>query len=338
MRGILIRALLTLTVIALLLAAWVGWRYQQFLITPLAVGPDGVELVVERGSGLRSLADELVMRGMIDSPELLLLYGRLNDLHTGLKAGEYGIAPGTTPPQLIAMINAGRVIQHALTLVEGWTFREALAAIRSSETLAATLDAELDDAAIMARLGYPDQHPEGRFFPSTYHFPRGTSDVEFLRRAHETMARVLDTVWQGRAEGLPYTDPYEALILASIVEKETGVAEERPRIAGVFVRRLLKRMRLQTDPTVIYGLGSTFDGDLRRRDLRTDTPYNSYTRAGLPPTPIALPGQAAIAAAVHPADGSELYFVARGDGSHAFSATLQEHRRAVRRFQLGGRK
>jgi UPF0755 protein len=227
----------------------------------------------------------------------------------------------------------GDVIRYTLTIPEGWTFDQMLAAIRTQGKLRQTLTAT-DDEGVMRQLGYPGQHPEGRFFPDTYEFVAGTTDTSLLQRAYEEMQRHLEEEWRDRAPGLPLDTPYQALILASIVEKETGNPAERARIAGVFVRRLQKNIRLQTDPTVIYGLGAAFDGNLRRRDLTTDSPYNTYMRAGLPPTPIALPGLAALHAALHPAAGDELYFVSRGDGSHHFSASLDEHVAAVRNYQL----
>ena len=206
-------------------------------------------------------------------------------------------------------------------------------AVRHHPKIQQTLEG-LSDAEIMDRLGHPDENPEGRFFPDTYHFPRGTTDVVFLQRAYATMARRLDEAWRQRAPDLPLKTPYQALILASIIEKETGLPEERPAIAGVFIRRLRKGMRLQTDPTVIYGLGESCDGELRRRDLRRDTPYNTYVHKGLTPTPIALPGAGSLRAAVNPAPGDALYFVATGNGGHVFSNTLKEHNRAVRKYQL----
>ena len=228
---------------------------------------------------------------------------------------------------------AGRVRLHALTIVEGWTVQELLAAVRAHPAIRQTLTADSPES-LAAELGLARPHAEGLFFPDTYRFARGTSDVEVLRQAQALMQKKLASAWARRAPDLPLNDPYEALILASIVERETALDRERPLIAGVFLRRLRRGMRLQTDPTVIYGLGSTFDGDLRRRDLRSDTPYNSYTRAGLPPTPIALPGEASLLAAVQPAPGEALYFVATGlpDGSHVFSATLAEHEAAVARY------
>jgi UPF0755 protein len=228
---------------------------------------------------------------------------------------------------------AGTVVQYQVTAIEGWTFRQFVDALATHPKLTHTLD-DTSDADIMAALGHPEQHPEGRFFPDTYAFTKGTTDVAVLARAHAAMAQRLAAVWSGRDADLPISEPAQALTLASIIEKETARDDERRRIAGVFVRRLRRGMRLQTDPTVIYGLGEAFDGNLTRRDLRSDTPYNTYTRGGLPPTPIALPGQASLEAAVHPLEGDSLYFVATGepDGSHYFSATLAEHQQAVNRY------
>ncbi len=238
-----------------------------------------------------------------------------------------------TALQLLQQMVDGEVIQHTLTLVEGWSFKQVMVALRAHHAIRATLQG-LTAAEIMSRLGYAGQHPEGRFFPDTYHFPKATSDIEFLRRAYSAMAERLEQEWVAREPDLPLKSAYEALILASIIEKESAVSAERAEIAGVFIRRLNKGMRLQTDPTVIYGMGEAYDGNIRRRDLRHDTPYNTYTRKGLPPTPIAMPGGEAIHAALHPASAESLYFVARGDGTHYFSATLEEHNRAVRKYQL----
>jgi UPF0755 protein len=224
-------------------------------------------------------------------------------------------------------------VRHALTLIEGWTFRQVMGALGQDDRLTRTLTG-LSDEAVMERLGYPGLHPEGRFFPDTYYFVRGVSDISLLQRAYERMLQVLDGEWSARSSDVPLEQPYEALILASIIEKETAVAAERAKIAGVFIRRLEKGMLLQTDPTVIYGLGTAFDGNLRRRDLEQDSPYNTYMRPGLPPTPIAMPGRASIHAALHPESGTALYFVARGNGEHVFSASLPEHIDAVRRYQL----
>jgi UPF0755 protein len=335
--GIVVRLAGLLFATLLVVAGLFTWHYRDFLATPLAIGDEGLVIELPRGAGLRQLSDDLATRGLIDSPDLLVLHGRLSGLDTALKAGEYRLEPGLTPPALLDLLANGQVMLHSLTLLEGWTFAQALAAVRAKPELTATLEG-LDAAAVMARLGLEGQHPEGRFFPDTYHFPRGTSDLEFLRRALATMTALLDGAWAARAEGLPYDDAYQALVLASIVEKETSVPDERAEVAGVFVRRLHKGMRLQADPTVIYGLGDAFDGNLRRRDLRADTPYNTYTRHGLPPTPIALPGRGAIEAALNPADGKTLYFVATGDGRHVFAETLAEHEANVRRYQLKGRR
>jgi UPF0755 protein len=250
-----------------------------------------------------------------------------------IKAGEYAIAPGTTPRGLLALFESGAVVQHSVTIVEGWTFRDLRRALEKQPHLDNTLAGQ-DDAAVMAALGENGTHPEGLFFPDTYLFGKGTTDLEILRQARGRMRRELDAAWGARADGLPIGTPYEALILASIVEKETALAPERPRIAGVFTARLRIGMRLQTDPTVIYGMGARFDGNLRKRDLEADSPYNTYTRGGLPPTPIALPGAGSLQAAVRPDARGDLFFVATGepDGSHAFSRTLAEHERAVARY------
>lgn len=316
-----------------LFAGWAWQDYRGFLDTPLQLPEQGLVYEVAPGSHIRNIARDLTAKGVLDAPWYLRLYARQSGLAPKLRAGEYRITPGMTPRGLLALLVSGRTVQYPLTLLEGWTFTQVRQAIAGQPILRQTLAGQ-DDAAVMAALGLPGQHPEGRFFPDTYRFPRGTTDLDFLRRAHERMQQVLDSAWQGRAEGLPLHSPDEALVLASIVEKETGVPEERPEIAGVFVRRLEHGMRLQTDPTIIYGLGDAFDGNLRRRDLIRDTPYNTYTRAGLPPTPICMPGEASILAALHPADGKALYFVSRGDGTHQFSATIEQHNAAVRRYQL----
>lgn len=305
---------------------------RRALDEPMAVPAAGFELVLSPGTSLNRVARDLAAQGVLANPRALAIYGRWHDLAGRIKAGEYRIEPGTTPIGFLEQLVEGRVVQHALTVVEGWTFQQLLEAMAVDERLEHTLGG-LSDEAIMTRIGHPGVHPEGRFFADTYHFPRGTTDAEFLRRAHRAMSDFLAAAWAGREEGLPLKSAEEALILASIVEKETGEARERPRIAGVFVERLRKGMRLETDPTVIYGMGDSFDGNLRRRDLRTDTPYNTYTRKGLPPTPIAIPGPDAIRAALHPQTDGSLYFVSKGDGSHHFSATYQEHQQAVNRYQ-----
>lgn len=316
-----------------LTVGWFGFGYQGFVDSPMTVPPAGIVIKVVRGTALKALALQLKEQHIISSAHYFVWMGRLNGAAHQIRAGEYRIDPEMTPKQLLTRIVEGRVVEYSLTLVEGWTFRQVRAVVRADPVLRHTLDG-LSDQTVMAKIGYPDVAPEGRFFPDTYHFPRGLSDVEFLRRAYQRMDEILAEEWAQRAVGLPLHTPYQALTLASIIEKETGRAEERPEIAGVFIRRLEKGMRLQTDPTVIYGLGLEFDGNLRKRDLERDTPFNTYTRKGLPPTPIAMPGRESIHAALHPAAGDALYFVSRGDGSHQFSATLKEQDQAVRRFQL----
>lgn len=322
-----------LVIVASAAAGWMFMEYRDFTRMPLAVPAEGLVIDVPAGRSVRAIARDLAGRGLIEQPRFLEWMARHSGAAARLKAGEYRIEPGTTPELFLRQLVDGRVVQYGLTIVEGWTFRQLLDAMHGHDALQHTLKGQSDEA-IMTALGQDGEHPEGRFLPDTYHFPRGTTDAAFLKRAYTAMQAILAREWASRAPGLPLESPYEALVLASIVEKETGVAEERARIAGVFVRRLQKGMRLQTDPTVIYGIGAAFDGDIRFADLRRDTPYNTYTRSGLPPTPIALPGVDAIRAALHPAEGKELYFVSKGDGSHVFSATLEEHNRAVRQYQL----
>ena len=320
-------------VIALsLVIAWLLMDFKTFRQNPLSIPESGIALLVEPGRTLKSISAELTEQQVLEKPVYLRFLARYLELDSRIKAGEFQLQPGITPEQLLHQLSDGKVIQHDLTLIEGETFKEMMQRVIGDKVLVRTLDA-FEDEAVMRAIGYPGQHPEGRFMPETYHFPRGTTDVEFLRRAYLDMENFLQRSWQDRDGDLPLKSPDEALVLASIVEKETAVAEERPRIAGVFVRRLKKGMKLQTDPTVIYGMGDSYKGDIRFRDLRKDTPYNTYTRFGLPPTPIAMPGEDAILAVLHPAAGKELYFVAIGDGNHHFSSTLKEHNRAVDRYQ-----
>lgn len=327
--------------IAIIVASFgLGWLLldvQIFLGSPLANVPEPTEYVVEPGAGLIAVARDLEQRGHIKRPRYLVWYARVRGTADRIVAGEYQLVPGMTATGLLEKLETGDVILHAVTIPEGWTFRQLLATLHHHEKVTRTLDEGLGDEAIMEALGFPGEHPEGQFFPDTYRFVAGTTDIALLRRAREAMQRELQLAWESRSPDSPLSDPYEALILASIIEKETGVPEERGRIAGVFTRRLKMNMRLQTDPTVIYGIGTEFDGRLRYRHLRTDTPYNTYTRAGLPPTPIALPGSESLRAAVNPESGDEIFFVSRGDGTHYFSATLEEHNAAVRKYQLGER-
>jgi len=322
-----------LLLLAVLLAAGISMSlYKRFQGTMLNLPAAETIIEIPAGMSLSQLAYDLQTRGIIEHPRLFILLGRKLDAATRLQAGEYRLVAGMTPHTLLQMLVDGKVIQHAITLVEGQTFRECLQRIQAHPLVSVTLQ-DLGDEEIMNRLGYPGVHPEGRFLPDTYHFTRGTTDLALLARAYGAMEQYLAKSWEERAPELPFKTPEEALILASIVEKETGLPGERAAIAGVFIRRLRMDMRLQTDPTVIYGLGQRFDGNLRRDDLLADTPYNTYTRAGLPPTPIAMPGAAAITAVLHPEDGETLYFVAKGDGSHYFSRTLEEHNLAVDKYQ-----
>ncbi len=312
---------------------WLWTDYREFLQTPLRTPAEGLVYTLTAGASASSLGRELAQQGILSSSLYMRLFARQDDNALRLKVGEYRIPPGTTPQGLLSLLASGKVIQYPITLVEGWNFRQVREALEADSRIENTL-VGLDDKAVMARMGRPDDQPEGLFLPDTYHFPKGLDDLRILRRAMQSMAEVLAAEWKQRDAGLPLETLYQALILASIVEKETGLAGERPHIAGVFLRRLRKGMLLQTDPTVIYGMGDAFDGNIRRTDLKRDTPYNTYTRAGLPPTPIAMPGRAAIHAVLHPADGTSLYFVARGDGGHVFSSTLKEHNKAVRKYQL----
>jgi len=331
------RSLCVTVLILLVVAGFAGWKawqgYQEFLSQPVAVGEEQVIYKVEPGTTLRQVAGDFTIRRWISNPYNFMALAYLTGQQNALKAGEYGISDGIRPVALLELLTSGRSIQFPVTFVEGTRFRDAVAAIPDPGPFKIELK-DLNDAEIAARIGIDDDHPEGWLFPDTYLFPRGTTDIRILKRAHQRMQQVLAEEWADRSENLPIDTPYEALILASIVEKETAVPEERPAIAGVFVRRLQKGMKLQTDPTVIYGMADDYKGNIRREDLRKATPYNTYVIEGLPPTPIALPGREAIHATLHPADGDALYFVARGDGSHYFSATLEEHNCAVRQFQL----
>jgi UPF0755 protein len=305
-------------------------RLNDFLQSPVRVDAAGVEFEIVSGASLGSISDNLATRGIIDSSRMFRLYARWTGQAGAVQAGEYRIKSGTTPIDLLHQFTSGDVQLYSFTIIEGWNRWDLLSALADDPNMDASLTEE-DWPALLEQLGAEYENPEGLFLPETYRFPRNTSDREILAQAYDSLQSVLAEEWLQRAENLAITTPYEALTLASIVEKETARADERPRIAGVFSRRLNKRMRLQTDPTVIYGIGRGFNGNLTRRDLKTDTPYNTYTRRGLPPTPIAMPGRAAIHAALHPEDGEELYFVATGigDGSHAFSTTKDQHDAAV---------
>ncbi|MFJ3049565.1 endolytic transglycosylase MltG [Pseudomonas nitroreducens] len=309
-----------------------AWEQQRALQQPLQLTE---ERLLDAPSGatpgrlLTRLEDEDVLHGGF----WLRLYWRFNLAGEALHSGEYRLTPGMTAAQLLDLWREGDVVQYGLTLVEGWNFHQVRELLARQPKLDQTLNG-VSDAEVMAKLGKPGVFPEGRFFPDTYRFVRGTKDVDILKHAYQRMETILAEEWDKRGEDLPYKDSYQALIMASLVEKETGVPQERGQIAGVFVRRLQKNMLLQTDPTVIYGMGERYAGKITRADLRTPTPYNTYVVAGLPPTPIALPGREAIHAALNPVPGQSLYFVARGDGSHTFSDNLDDHNKAVQEFQI----
>ena len=323
------RALLALLLLALVLAAGSAWWW---LNRPLALSADTVELSIEPGTPPREIAQAWVLAG-VDAPALLLYeWFRWSGQSRKIRAGSYEIGPGTTPIGLLNKMVRGDETLAFARLIEGWTFRQFRAELAKADALKPTT-ATMTDEEVMAALGVPGVAPEGRFYPDTYAYSKGSSDVAVLRRALHAMDKRLEAAWAERAPDTPLKSPQEALVLASIVEKETGVAADRARIAGVFANRLRLGMPLQTDPSVIYGLGTSFDGNLRKRDLQTDTPYNTYTRTGLPPTPIAMPGHAALLAAVRPEATKALYFVSRGDGSSEFSETLADHNRAVNQYQ-----
>ncbi len=316
----------------LLLMALAGAGAVWWIDRPLETTAGPVDLTIEPGTSARRIADQVALAGVRVWPNLLYLWFRWSGQSRSIQAGSYEFLPGITPRALLSKIVNGEQSLRSVTLVEGWTFRQLRAALASAAEL--TNDsASLSDGAIMDKLGYPGNHPEGRFFPATYSYAKRSSDLQLLQRALREMDRQLNSAWAQRAADSPLKTAQEALILASIVEKETGLAGDRDRIAGVFVNRLRLGMRLQTDPTVIYGLGAAFDGNLRKKDLQNDTPWNTYTRTGLPPTPIAMPGRDALRAVVAPAQTDALYFVARGDGSSEFSRTLAEHNRAVNKYQ-----
>jgi UPF0755 protein len=306
--------------------------YQRFLVTPLGV-PDTM-IDIPKGTSVRQLAERLNGQGIFKHPYYFMLLAYWQGDQTHIKAGEFAMTADLTPPQLLKRFTDGQVIEYTVTFIEGRTFRQTLAVLDAHPQLRGELLALQTDAALMVQLKRPELHPEGRFFPDTYRFPARTERLTVLQRALARMERILAEEWRDRDPKVPLTTPDEAMILASIIEKETAVAAERPRISGVFLRRLQRGMRLQTDPTVIYGLGERYDGRLSRADLRDPNPYNTYLINGLPPTPIALPGRAAIHAALHPTDDDSLYFVATGDGGHVFSRTLNAHQQAVRRYLL----
>ena len=310
-----------------------GWLYLNSMMNSPGSRTAPVSLEVTPGSSVRRIAANLEQIEVVDSSGLFEAYVRAKGLATQIQAGEYLIVETDSPRDVLQKMVDGRVLLHSVTLVEGWTYWEMLERLSQIEVLTDDVSS-LEAEELMSLMGAPGSHPEGRFFPDTYHVPRGTAASKVLALAMQRMEDELTQAWNARDPDLPLEDPYQVLILASVVEKETALASERPTIAGVFSRRLQKRMRLQTDPTVIYGIGQSFDGNLRKADLERDGPYNTYTRRGLPPTPICIPGRDALLAAARPAEGRALYFVATGedDGSHYFSATLEEHNQAVARY------
>ena len=343
------RFLLVVLGVVATLAALAWYDYEHWLDAPLPLGETPRSFTIERGWSAARVGRELEREGILGRRHWFELYLRLADRGGGIRSGEYLLDGNPTVVTLIDTFEQGQTRQYTHTVIEGGNWRQTLARALADEHLAPEFsrDAGIDDTAaalaadddtgraLMAAIGYPELYPEGQFFADTYRFPRGTSDIDYFARAKATLDRVLAEEWAARADGLPIESAEEALVLASIVEKETAVPAERPLIAGVFHSRLRKGMRLQTDPTVIYGIGPSFDGDITRRHLTTDTPYNTYTRAGLPPTPIAMVGREAIRAVLQPEETTKLFFVARGDGSHQFSETLAEHEAAVRKYQLG---
>ncbi|MEX6675924.1 endolytic transglycosylase MltG [Pseudomonas sp. W2Oct36] len=332
----MIRKLLVLletgVVLAGLLLGLAYWEQSSVLRQPLNLTQEKL-LDVPSGSSPTGVLNRLQADGVIKDAFWLRLYWRFNLQGQSLHSGEYRMAPGMNAESLLDLWQKGEVVQYSVTLVEGWTFRQVRAALAKQVKLEQTAS-DLSDPELMAKLGHPDVFPEGRFFPDTYRYVRGMTDVELLKQAYSRLDEVLQEEWEKRAADVPYSDPYQALIMASLVEKETGVPQERGQIAGVFVRRLQQGMLLQTDPTVIYGLGDRYNGKITRALLKEPTPYNTYVISGLPPTPISMVGREAIHAAMHPVAGNSLYFVARGDGSHVFSADLDAHNAAVKAFQL----
>lgn len=311
------------------LGAWLAY----YAVSSLRLQPNSQEIVIQPKSGLKSIANQLVEQGVLTEPWRFVIIAILLNKEKNLQAGNYTLNRNVTPYQLLLSLNHGKATQGSATFIEGRTFLQMRDKLEMNDAVKQTITM-LSDSEILKLMGSEYSVAEGLFFPDTYYFDRNTADIVILKRSYDAMQSKLKVAWEGREAGLPYKSSYQALIMASIIEKETGKAGERPMIAGVFVNRLRIGMRLQTDPTVIYGMGVQFDGNIRRKDLIADTPYNTYTRNGLPPSPIAMPGLASIEAALHPAKTKALYFVGKGDGSHAFSNNLEDHNRAVVKYQL----
>lgn len=314
---------------AIALSAWL-YHYAK---TPLNLTPEAQEIIIKPKSGLKSIANQLVEQKVLSDALPFVLLGRVLGKEPSLQSGSYTLNKNINPYQLLLSLNHGKTTQGSITLIEGKTFKIMREKLAKNDAVKSTIQ-DLSDSEVMRLIGNSEPHAEGLFFPDTFYFDRNTADIVLLKRSNDSMKTKLAAAWANRAEGLPYKSSYEALIMASIIEKETGKASERPMIAGVFLNRLHIGMRLQTDPSVIYGMGDNYDGNIRKKDLERDTPYNTYTRGGLPPTPIAMPGLASIEAALHPKSTQALYFVGKGDGSHAFANSLVEHNANVVKYQL----
>lgn len=314
---------------AIALSAWL-YHYAK---TPLNLTPEAQEIIIKPKSGLKSIANQLVEQKVLSDALPFVLLGRVLGKEPSLQSGSYTLNKNINPYQLLLSLNHGKTTQGSITLIEGKTFKIMREKLAKNDAVKSTIQ-DLSDSEVMRLIGNSEPHAEGLFFPDTFYFDRNTADIVLLKRSNDSMKTKLAAAWANRAEGLPYKSSYEALIMASIIEKETGKASERPMIAGVFLNRLRIGMRLQTDPSVIYGMGDNYDGNIRKKDLERDTPYNTYTRGGLPPTPIAMPGLASIEAALHPKSTQALYFVGKGDGSHAFANSLVEHNANVVKYQL----
>lgn len=323
--GLILVAIIVLAILTLRLIT------QQYLSSPLTLSDNSAVIVVPAGTGLNALANKMARNGFIKWPKMFASIANFQGKNK-IIAGEFAVSKGTTVAELMDILVSGKVVQHKVTFPEGTSFADWLMLLKKQPELEQKYPSS--NQQLLSSLGIDVDHPEGWFFPDTYQFTRGDNYAAILVRAHQKMRVILEREWLKRDNNLPYTSPYEALIMASIVEKETGQARERAKIAGVFVRRLKMGMKLQTDPTVVYGMGDRYNGNITRKDLQQPTPYNTYTIPGLPPTPIAMPGLAAIQAALHPEPGDSLFFVAKGDGSHYFSATLEEHNAAVKKYQL----
>ena len=326
----LIKSSLLIGVLAAI--AFSAWLY-HYAKTPLNLTPEAQEIIIQPKSGLKSIANQLVEQNVLSNALPFVLLGRLLGKEPSLQSGSYTLNKNINPYQLLLSLNHGKTTQGSITLIEGKTFKMMREKLAKNDAVKRTIN-DLSDAEVMRLVGDGEPHAEGLFFPDTYYFDRNTADIVILKRSYDGMKTKLAAAWANRASGLPYIDSYQALIMASIIEKETGKASERPMIAGVFLNRLRIGMRLQTDPAVIYGMGDNYDGNIRKKDLERDTPYNTYTRDGLPPTPIAMPGLASIEAALHPEVTKALYFVGKGDGTHAFSNSLVEHNANVVKYQL----